>query len=185
MPRGIQTHVAFYVKDLDETVRKWKKLLAIIDPAMVEYEPAYQTAGEGENLTRVATFINPNGLELQFVSPKKFADDPNAQDRVDHIHFATPDLDEKFEAVRKAGFKIHALALDDPEPTDKLTHSAGLIDMYNTKGEKKPMNWQRWFLVPMPGNVCAEVALPYNPVDGVWEPIEQFSPDERYGSATK
>lgn len=182
MPRGIQTHVAFYVKDLDAAVEKWKRLLAILDPEMVKREPAYQEAGEPGSRTRVATFINPNGLELQFVCPKHFADDPDAQDRVDHIHFAITDIDDKFEEVRKAGFRINAFGLEDPEPTDKPTQSSGIIDMYDTKGEVKPMEWQKWFLVPMPGNVCAEVALPYNPVDGVWEPIENYSPDERYGA---
>lgn len=176
MPRGIQTHVAFYVKDLDETVKKWKKLLAILDPEMVRYEPAYLEAGEGEDLVRTVTFVNPNGLELQFVCPKKFADDPNTQDRVDHIHFATTDVEGKFEAVVKAGFRINPLGLDDPEPTDKITHAKGIL---------KGLDWQKWFLVPMPGNVCAEVALPYNPVNGVWEPVDKYSPDESYGGGAQ
>jgi len=181
MPRGMQTHVAFYVKNFDDTVAKWKKLLAILDPEMVEREPAYQEAGEGLDLTRVATFINPNGLELQFVWSQRYQDDPNTVDRVDHIHFATPDVDEKLEQCKAAGFRINALALDDPEPTDKLTHSSGLITMFDKQGNKVPMDFQRWFLVPMPGNVAAEVALPYEPVNGVWEPIENYSRDERYG----
>ena len=51
MPRGIQTHVAFYVKDLDETVRKWKKLLAILDPEVrnpqtAHWERAFKTLDE-------------------------------------------------------------------------------------------------------------------------------------------
>ena len=185
MPRGIQGHIAFYVKDLDGTVAQWKKLLAILDPGMVEQEPAYQTAHEGDDLVRVATFVNPNGLELQFVSPKKMADDPNAVDRLDHIYFATPDLEEKLEQVKEAGFRIHGFSLNDEEPTDKLTSGEGIIDMYTTKGEKKPLDWQKWFLVPMPGNVCAEVALPYRPVDGRWDPIENFSPEESYGAAAE
>ena len=78
MPKGIQTHIAFYVKDLDNTVSQWTRLLSILDPEMVKQEPCYQTAGEGDSLVRVATFVNPNGLELQFVSPKKFAEDPDA-----------------------------------------------------------------------------------------------------------
>jgi len=181
MPRGMQTHVAFYVKNFEDTVAKWKKLLAILDPGMVEREPAYQEAGEGLDLTRVATFINPNGLELQFVWSQRYADDPNTVDRVDHIHFATTDLEEKLEKVKEAGFRINAYALTDPEPTDRLTSSAGLITMFNNQGEPVPMDYQKWFLVPMPGNVCAEVAYPYNPVNGVWEPIENYSRDERYG----
>jgi len=185
MPRGIQGHIAFYVKDLDGTVAQWKKLLAILDPGMVEQEPAYQTAHEGDDQVRVATFVNPNGLELQFVSPRKMADDPNAVDRLDHIYFATPDLEEKFEQVKKAGFRINAFSLTDEEPADKVTDGAGIIDMYTTKGEKKPLDWQKWFLVPMPGPVAVEVALPYQPVDGIWEPVENYSPDERYGALAK
>lgn len=174
MPRGIQTHIAFYVKNLEETVDKWKQLLAILDPEMVKQEPAYQVAGEGDDQTRVATFVNPNGLELQFVCPKRFADDPNSVDRVDHIHFATTDVEGKFKEVREAGFRTNGYALDDPTPTETIIHSEGII---------QDLDWQKWFLVPMPGNVCAEVALPYRPVDGRWEPIENFSADERYGAA--
>lgn len=185
MPRGIQGHIAFYVKDLDGAVAQWKKLFAILDPGLVEQEPAFQTAHEGDDEVRVATFVNPNGLEFQFVSPRKMANDPNAVDRLDHIYFATPDLESKFEEVKKAGFRVHAFALDDAEPTDKLTSGAGIIDMYNTKGEKQPLDWQKWFLVPMPGPVAVEVALPYQPVDGVWEQVDNYSPDERYGALKK
>ena len=102
-------------------------------------------------------------------------------DRVDHIHFATTDLEDKLEKVKEAGFRINAYALTDPEPTDKLTSSKGLITMFDNDGKAVPMDYQKWFLVPMPGNVCAEVAYPYEPVNGIWEPIENYSRDERYG----
>jgi len=181
MSRGMQTHVAFYVKNLDESVAQWKKLLAILDPDVVEREPAYQEAGEGLDLTRVATFVNPNGLEFQFVWSQRYQDDPNTVDRIDHIHFATVDVEDKFEQIRDAGFRVNAYTLTDAEPTDSVISSEGLITMYDRQGNTAPMDWQKWFLVPMPGNVAVEVARPYQAVNGIWEPIENFSRDERYG----
>jgi len=172
MPRGMQTHINFYVKDLDDTVAKWKKLFAILDPDVVTCEPVYLEGGEGDSATRTATFVNPNGLEFQFTSSAAFAKDPNFVEHVDHVHFATLDVEGKFEEIRKAGFRINPLTLNDPEPAESVTSGADVLEQ---------VAWQKWFLVPMPGNVAAEVALPYEPVDGEWKPIENWSRDDRYG----
>ena len=172
MPRGMQTHVNFYVKDLEDTVSKWSKLLAILDPEVAQREPVYLDSGEGDNATRTATFINPNGLEFQFTSSVAFAKDPNFEDHVDHIHFATVDVDEQFEAIRKAGFRVNPNRFDDPNEATEVTSGENILPQ---------VAWQKWFLVPMPGNVAVEVALPYEPVAGEWKPIENWSRDERYG----
>jgi len=172
MPRGMQTHVNFYVKDLDDTVEKWTKLLSILDPDAVARKPVYLDSGEGDLATRTATFVNPNGLEFQFTCCVAFAKDPNFVDHVDHIHFATVDVEGKFEELRKAGFRCTPNTLQDEEEATEVTSAENILP---------EVPWQKWFLVPMPGNVAVEVALPYNPVEGEWEPVENWSRDERYG----
>jgi len=172
MPRGMQTHINFYVKDLDDTVEKWTKLLSILDPEIAKRKPVYLASGEGDNATRTATFVNPNGLEFQFTSSVAFAKDPNFVDHVDHIHFATVDIEEKFEAIKAAGFRINPFSLNDANEATGVTSAEGVMP---------EVEWQKWFLVPMPGPVAVEVALPYQPVNGEWKPIENWSPDERYG----
>jgi len=172
MPRGVQTHVNFYVKDLDDTVAKWTKLFEILDPEIAQREPVYLDAGEGDRASRTATFVNPNGLEFQFTSSPAFAKDPNFVDHIDHIHFATVDLEQKFAELTEAGFRINPLSLNDPEPATGVTSAEGLMEQ---------VSWQKWFLVPMPGPVAVEVALPYEPVAGEWKPVENWSRDERYG----
>jgi len=47
MPRGMQTHLAFYVKDLDNALEQWTKLLAILDPEIVKRKPVILESGEG------------------------------------------------------------------------------------------------------------------------------------------
>lgn len=172
MPRGMQTHVNFYVRDLEHTVSAWKKLLEILDPEIAQREPVYLDSGDGENATRTATFINPNGLEFQFTSSAAFAKDPDFRDHVDHIHFATVDVEQKFEAIRKAGFRVNPNRLNDADEATEVTSGENILPQ---------VAWQKWFLVPMPGNVAVEVALPYEPVAGEWRPIENWSRDERYG----
>ena len=173
MPRGLQTHVSFYVKDLGQAVQQWAKLLAILDPDVVKQPPVIFESGEGELLTRTATLVNPNGLEFQFVSTKCFADDPDFVDYLDHIHFATNDLDGKFDELREAGFRINPNTLLDAEEATVVTSGEGVLP---------GAEWTRWFIVPMPGPIGVEVASPYRPKDGVWHPIENWCRDEKYGA---
>lgn len=172
MPRGKQSHIAFYVKDLDDTLEKWTKLLSILDPEMVKRKPVILESGEGELATRTATFINPHGLEFQFVSTRCFATDPNFKDYVDHICFVTPDIDEKFEELKAAGFRLTPNTLHDTEEATEITSADGIL---------RGAEWARWFIVPMPGPVGIEVATPYQPINGEWQPVENWSRDERYG----
>ena len=172
MPRGMQTHVNFYVKDLDDAVSKWTKLFAILDPEVAQRKPVYLNSGEGDTATRTATFVNPNGLELQLTCSVAVAKDPNFVDHVDHIHFATVDVEGKFDAIKKAGFRINPFTLHDEEEATEVTTAEGVMP---------EVQWQKWCLGPLPGNVAVEVALPYEPVEGEWKPVKNWSPDERYG----
>jgi len=173
MPRGMQTHLAFYVKDLDNALEQWTKLLAILDPEVVTRKPVILESGEGDLFTRTATFVNPYGLEFQFVCTKCFADDPNFVDYLDHICFSTIDMDGKFKELKDAGFKITPNTLMDTEEATQVTSAEGIL---------KGAEWARWFIVHMPGPVGVEVATPYLPVNNTWQPIkENWSRDATYG----
>lgn len=153
MPSGPFAHICLLVKDLDQAVEDWTKLLKVLDPQQLEQQLVrYEDFEGGEDQMRWATFVSAGGAEIQLMQP--------ASD--------TP-LGRRLE---KHGEHVHHVCFtaDDPEETSKRLAAEGL----NVSGEifsDPTMPWQRWTWV-MPDSAhgtLVEVARPYKAVDGTWE----------------
>ena len=76
MPSGPLAHICLLVKDLDQAVADWSKILGILDPAQLEQQLVRYDgfegaeAGEGgDDRMDWATFVNPGGSEIQLMAP--------------------------------------------------------------------------------------------------------------------
>ena len=95
MPSGPLAHVCFLVKDLDQAIDDWRRILGVLDPAQLE-EPIvrYDRFEAGGDEMAWATFVNPNGCEIQLLCPLN--DGPLGQrlvkhgEGVHHIAFTHP-----------------------------------------------------------------------------------------------
>jgi methylmalonyl-CoA/ethylmalonyl-CoA epimerase len=153
MPAGPLAHICLLVKDLDQAIDDWTKILEILDPAQLEERIVRYDAFEGgEDRMRWATFVNPGGAEIQLMEP-----DPDSP------------LGRR---LAKHGEGVHHICFttDDPEEASRRLAEAGL----STAGEVNSdptMPWQRWTWV-LPDSAhgtLVEVARPYLAVDGKWE----------------
>jgi methylmalonyl-CoA/ethylmalonyl-CoA epimerase len=155
MPSGPLAHVCFLVKDLDQAIEDWRKILGVLDPdQLAEPIVRYDRFEAGEDEMAWATFVNPNGCEIQLLSPLN--DGPLGRrlarhgEGVHHIAFTHPRLPEAVDELEKAGVELTSRELSQ----DPL------------------LPWQHWtFVSPESSHgLLVEVAYPYRPVEGRWEP---------------
>ena len=96
MPSGPFAHVCLMVKDLDQAVADWTKILRALDPQSLE-EPLvrYEDFEGGDDRMRWAAFVSHHGAEIQLMEPA--ADSPLGRrlakhgEGVHHICFTTDD----------------------------------------------------------------------------------------------
>ena len=158
MPGGPLAHICFLVRDLDQAVEDWRKILAELDPGQLEEPVVVVDRWEaGGDVMSSATFVNPNGSEIQLLCPLN-EDGPLGRrlarrgEHVHHVCFTTPDLAGAVDRLEAKGVKL----------TSK--------ELQNDPG----MPWQHWtFIAPESSHgPLIELAYPYRPVNGVWEPGE-------------
>jgi methylmalonyl-CoA/ethylmalonyl-CoA epimerase len=157
VPGGPLAHICFLVRDLDQAVEDWKTILAELDPAQLEQPIVMVERWEaGEDVMSSATFVNPGGSEIQLLCPLN--DGPLGRrlakhgEHVHHVCFTSPDLPRAVERLAEKGIEL---------TSTELQNDAGLP-------------WQYWTFISKASShgALVELAYPYRPVDGVWEPGE-------------
>jgi len=154
MPVGPLAHVALLVRDLDQAVEDWKRILKTLDPSqLVEPIVRMDRFGPESDPIRWATFVSTAGAEIQLIEPLG-TDGPRARrlaeegECVDHICFVHEDLPKAMGELDDAGV---ALTTKEPVSDPRLPIS--------------------WAYIPKEGGhgVPVEIAYRYKPVDGHWE----------------
>lgn len=157
MPAGPLAHICFLVRDLDRALADWKAILEELDPAQLEQPVVLVDRWEaGEDVMSSATFVNPNGSEIQLLCPLN--DGPLKRrlekhgEHVHHVCFTSPELPAAVERLAARGIKLTG------------------TELQNDPG----MPWQYWTFISKESSHggLVELAYPYRPVDGVWEPGE-------------
>jgi len=154
MPEMRLDHISFLVRDLDEAVEKWRKLLGILDPVQSE-GITYGEGVEGGEHMRWATFVNPKGCSIQLFETRGEGFLKKILDRrgeiVHHVAFLSSDVEQTVEELREA---------DIP-----------LVQEENTAPDTMP--WLKWNFVPPEyvGGVLIEVAQRYDVDGGEWVPV--------------
>jgi methylmalonyl-CoA/ethylmalonyl-CoA epimerase len=157
MPGGPFAHVCFLVKDLDKAIDDWTKILSVFDPGQLEQKIVRQHWESGDDIMEAATFVNPDGCEIQLLTALN-DDGPVGRrlakhgEGIHHLCFTHPNLQEAVDELDAKGVKLTSTTLvGDPE-----------------------MPWQAWtFVKPESSHgPFVELAYPYTPVDGRWEPGE-------------
>jgi len=144
------------VKDLDQAVEDWTKILKVLDPKSLEKRLVkYETFSSGADAgMRWATFVNEQSTEIQFIQPGKGTPLGDRLDTVgEHVHhlcFTTDDVPGTMEKLRAEGLHLMGggKTFNDPD-----------------------MTWQKWSWVgPKSAHgVLIEVASPYESHDdGLW-----------------
>ncbi len=153
MPNGPLAHICFMVADLDESIAQWTKILQVCDPGqLVEPIVRMDRFEAGGDVMAWATFVNPNGCEIQLMQPisgrLKGRLDKHGEG-VHHIAFCRPDLPDVIEKLDANGVKLTSRELAQ----DPL------------------LPWQAWtFISPESASgLMVELAYTYKPVDGHWE----------------
>ena len=153
MPSGPFAHVCLMVKDLDQAVEDWTKILRALDPQSLE-EPLvrYEDFEGGDDRMRWAVFVSHHGAEIQLREPA--ADSPLGRrlakhgEGVHHICFTTDDPGAVARRLAEEGLHTDPAESSDPS-----------------------MPWQRWsWVLPASAHgTLVEIARPYRAVDGTWE----------------
>jgi methylmalonyl-CoA/ethylmalonyl-CoA epimerase len=161
MPSGPFAHVCLLVRDLDQAIEDWRRILAELDPAQLELPIVrYDRFEAGGDVMSWATFVNPGGCEIQLLCPLN--DGPLGRrlarhgEGVHHLCFTAPDLPEAVKRLAAGGVELTSPDLaQDPQ-----------------------LPWQHWtFVSPTTSHgVLVEVAYPYRAVDGRWEPGDGVPP---------
>jgi len=155
MPSGPLAHICFLVRDLDRALADWKTILRELDPAQLEERVVLVERWEaGEDVMASATFVNPNGSEIQLLCPLN--DGPLKQrlekhgEHVHHVCFTSSDLPGAVARLHEQGIEL---------TSTELQHDPGLP-------------WQYWTFISKASShgALVELAYPYRPVDGAWEP---------------
>jgi methylmalonyl-CoA/ethylmalonyl-CoA epimerase len=147
-------HISFLVRDLDEAVEKWKKMLGILDPEQAK-GITYGGGVEGGEEMRWATFVNPKGCSIQLFETlsdgflKRILD--KRGEMVHHVAFLSSDVETTVDELRAAEVPI--------------------IQDENTAPDTMP--WLKWNFVPPDyvGGVLIEVAQRYNVEGNEWVPV--------------
>ena len=157
MPSGPLAHICLLVRDLEQAVEDWTKILAVLDPAQLEQPPVRQRWESGDDVMEAVTFANANGCEIQLLSALN-DDGPVGRrlakhgEGVHHICFTAPELPDAIDRLAESGVVLTSTELSrDPE-----------------------VPWQAWtFISPESTHgPYVELAYPYRPVDGRWEPAD-------------
>lgn len=153
MPTGPFAHVCLLVKDLDQAVEDWTKILRALDPGQLEKPIVrYDEFEGGEDQMRWATFVSDRGAEIQLMEP-----DP------------TTPLGKRLE---KHGEHVHHICFttEDPGAVARRLAEEGLQTSPDENSDPN-MPWQRWtWVLPQSAHgTLVEVARPYKAVDGRWE----------------
>jgi methylmalonyl-CoA/ethylmalonyl-CoA epimerase len=153
VPSGPFAHVCLLVKDLDQAVDDWTKILRALDPQSLE-EPLvrYEDFEGGEDRMRWAAFVSHHGAEIQLMEPA--VDSPLGRrlakhgEGVHHICFTTDDPRSVAQRLAEEGLQTDPAESSDPS-----------------------MPWQRWsWVLPASAHgTLVEIARPYRAVDGTWE----------------
>jgi hypothetical protein len=162
------------VQDLEQAVDRWSKLLGVLDAGSLVEPPVYLHGDPGGVVSDTATFVNPDGCEIQLICPRNdpareaFGCDRRGPEFVHHIAFVTDDVPEAGRKLRAEGFKTTAFWFDDE--IEEPVSAAGL----------EGAEWNEWYMVPMEdGNVLTEIILPYTTKDSEWAPAEDWTVDKR------
>jgi methylmalonyl-CoA/ethylmalonyl-CoA epimerase len=156
MPELRFDHIALLVDDLDESVRKWRAILEILDPEQAK-EVVYGEGEENGERMRWATFVKPGGTAIQLFAPageggflRKILS--KRGEIVHHLAFLSSDVDRTVGELREGGFPI--------------------LQEHQTAPDSYP--WLRWNFVrgDWSGGVLIEVAQRYRVLDGRWAPVE-------------
>jgi methylmalonyl-CoA/ethylmalonyl-CoA epimerase len=155
MPGGPLAHICLLVNDLDAAIEHWTKILGVLDPGQLEQQIVrYDDFEGGADSMKWATFVNPTGAEIQLVEPAQ--DTPMGRrlakhgEGVHHICFTVDDVPGAVGRLAAEGIDADADGLySDPE-----------------------MPWQHWsWVLPTSAHgVLVEVARPYRPEGGKWQP---------------
>jgi methylmalonyl-CoA/ethylmalonyl-CoA epimerase len=141
------------VRDLDQAIEDWTKILAALDPQQV-VEPIvrYDEFEGGEDQMRWACFVSHGGSEIQLVEPSP--DSPMGR------------------RLAKHGEGAHHICFttDDPEGVARRLGDEGL-SVSPTPSQDPAMTWQRWTWVHADSGhgTLVEIARPYRAVEGRWE----------------
>jgi methylmalonyl-CoA/ethylmalonyl-CoA epimerase len=158
MPSGPFAHVCLLVKDLDQSVSDWTKILSVLDPEqltdpIVKYD---DFAGGADRGMRWATFVAHHGCEIQLIQPAP--DTPLGErleklgEHVHHLCFTTPDVLGAMQKLAAQGIQLASGGQMFQDPT---------------------MPWQRWGWVSHKSahGVLLEIASPYEShQDAQWHP---------------
>lgn len=157
MPGGPFAHVCFLVSDLDQALEDWTKILSVVDPVQLEQPLVRQHWEAGGDVMEAATFVNPNGCEIQLLTAVN-PDGPLGRrlakhgEGIHHLCFTRVDLRNAVAELTEQGINLTSGELSvDPD-----------------------MPWQAWtFVAPESSHgPLIELAYPYRSVDGRWEPGE-------------
>ena len=157
MARGPLAHICLLVRDLEQGISDWTLILKEVDPAQLEQPIVREHWEAGGDVMESATFVNPEGTEIQLLSPLN--DGPLARrlerhgEGVHHICFTTPELPDAVARLDAAGVQLTSTELsNDPRAP-----------------------WQFWtFVGPTSTHgPLVELAYPYRSVDGQWEPVTE------------
>jgi methylmalonyl-CoA/ethylmalonyl-CoA epimerase len=157
LPGAPLAHICFLVSDLDRAVEDWKAILEELDPAQLEEPIVIDHWESGGDVMSSATFVNPRGCEIQLLCPLNEGPLKRRLEKrgegVHHICFTAPDLPDAVQRLAAKGVKLTSTELSQ-DPT---------------------RDWQAWtFIAPESSHgPLIELAYPYRPVDGRWEPQEE------------
>lgn len=154
MPSGPLAHICLMVKNLDQAIEDWRKILGVLDPGQLD-EPLvrYDDFEGGDDEMRWVTFVSDHGAEIQLVEPAPGTPLGHRMDKVgEHVHhicFTTGDV---------------------PAAAQQLAASGLDVDSDNTYSDPN-MPWQHWtWVLPSSAHgVLVEIARPYRAVEGKWE----------------
>ena len=122
MPSNSFAHICMLVKDLDQAIEDWTKILRVLDPDQLE-EPIvrYEQFEAGGDTMRWATFVSHNGPEIQLMEPGP--ETPLGQrlakrgEHVHHICFTTPDVPRTMALLKEckglSGLNIYGTQVSD------------------------------------------------------------------------
>lgn len=155
MPSGPIAHISFLVKDLDEAIADWSKILSVLDPGQLKRQIVrYDDFDGGGDRMRWATFVSDHGVEIQLMEPapaSKLGERlAKKGEHVHHICITTPTLEKSLGELREKGLELAGEIAHDPS-----------------------MPWQRWGWVSAKSahGVLLEIAAPYETHDdGCWHP---------------
>ncbi|MDE2463351.1 MAG: VOC family protein [Alphaproteobacteria bacterium] len=144
------------VKDLDQAIEDWTKILGVLDPKSLEERIVRYDdfSGGADTGMRWATFVANHSTEIQFIQPAPGTPlGERLEKKGEHVHhlcFTTDDVDGAMSKLRDAGLQL-----------------PGNGQVFNDQ----EMTWQRWSWVgPKSAHgVLIEVASPYESHnDGKW-----------------